>query len=464
MKNKCQSIVCYILMAIFCISCKVIKEDGHYASISFSKEEGKIVFTCDTISKHFFKISADGYIIHAGYANNMEELSIYNFINIGQEQPKEIALLGARNDGVIPLRVEVENLIDTLLSFKLKANTFKDTNIKFTGPGASISESFSDEKWDDELKRWLYKRKEHLDDSTYVTFRNYYLSLRASNNEEFYTKGKIPVLHSLENVKYKIQSSLEADYYYVIASDNQDYIDKCIEDFVVNNFKEASTSLDKPLKCFYKQNVSGYRCLFLVGVNKDWSFTQIPFATLAIDNIAPRSFYVGLNENSSINRDKIMWETSTTGNYNGKDILFFKNANIHLPSDRPLIYGKAWAQVSTFSGNGLSCNVTFKFLAVGDTKSITIHRRGDLCYRMPYDSEYSTPPIDKVISADECRTMYTFVFKLHLEDGDNSIPITVEDYNGNITKGNIIVNCQSSSTDQPRINIENNIENNIDNF
>jgi hypothetical protein len=51
-----------------------------------------------------------------------------------------------------------------------------------------------------------------------------------------------------------------------------------------------------------------------------------------------------------------------------------------------------------------------------------------------------------------------FTWKMHFDDGDNEIPVTVEDYHGNKREYNVVVRAEFVRSDAPQIDIDNNID------
>ena len=47
---------------------------------------------------------------------------------------------------------------------------------------------------------------------------------------------------------------------------------------------------------------------------------------------------------------------------------------------------------------------------------------------------------------------------MHFDDGDNEIPVTVEDYHGNKREYNVVVRAEFVRSDAPQIDIDNNID------
>lgn len=291
---------------------------------------------------------------------------------------------------------------------------------------------------DKELKIWLYRKREHLEDTIFVKFVDIYKAITRTGYNDFVPKGDIPVVHDAAGLSYKISSNIKADYYAVVACEYQKFIDQYIEQLVANDFKGVSTTLSAPLQCHYRKDASGYRTVFLVCINKDWTYKIYPLAVFAMDNSNPKCLqpiiYDYPQEPSSlIYKDKIR-------------VLF--------PDNSPRIYGGACVSVTDWDGNGLECNVTFKVDFAGDCKSVTIHRRGSLCYYQPYFGNHFKPE-DKVIY-NKYIGPYTFTYKMHFESGNNIIPFTLEDYHGNKNEGIITIKARFVRDDAPSVKIENN--------
>ena len=103
---------------------------------------------------------------------------------------------------------------------------------------------------------------------------------------------------------------------------------------------------------------------------------------------------------------------------------------------------------------------TFSLAFLGDCKSITIQRRGELCYR-EYGGTYYFKQEDKTFYAKDYNGSHQFTWKMHFDDGDNEIPVIVEDNHGNRASYKVIVRARFVRNNAPQINIDNNIENNI---
>jgi hypothetical protein len=141
-------------------------------------------------------------------------------------------------------------------------------------------------------------------------------------------------------------------------------------------------------------------CISLIAINKDWSYKIQPLGLVAIDNVVL----------SQGNEDNV-----TLFSFSG-------NVKILLPKDRPKIFGSCSVRSASGGGNGIECNVSFHIIQSGDIKSITVKRTKKLCY------DSSTHKVEnKVVYTKDIGSMHSFTMMLHLEDGDNFIPVVVED-------------------------------------
>ena len=89
----------------------------------------------------------------------------------------------------------------------------------------------------------------------------------------------------------------------------------------------------------------------------------------------------------------------------------------------------------------------------GDVKDITLVREGMFAKWLSKKR--------MVIDLQKIESPYLFSFELHLEEGDNYLPVIITDKVGNKTEYQLNIPAHFIRSDAPAINIENNIENNI---
>lgn len=342
-----------------------------------------------------------------------------------------------------PINVNIENIVDTSFFYKIEIPQLKQATSYIIGKCAHLNNSIDDKSINLNIKKWAYQTNNHLEDSLLLKFKQILSQLNKSLYTEYTTSQSVPLVNKLEQENYKVESDMQADYYYLYATCSQQELDKFVEDMVVNGFPNSKTSPCGIFKCNTIKNKTGYKVLLLIGIdNKDWSYQICPLGLVVTDLSAPIFELIG--------------ESVLKGNYyNYIDLK--GNLRILLPSNKPLVDGFAYVNVPHWDGNGVECNVTFNISFGGDAKSVTIKRTKDLCYH--YGGFWDElRPENKTISLSKVKNPYIFTYKLHLENGDNIIPLTVEDYHGNKRNGQIVIRAEFVRNGAPDINIDNNID------
>lgn len=439
MKSRIIQITLMATATLFVLACSSVVKRGT-AKASYNSEKGTISVSLENLAPCNYVLKINEYEIGTGTINDKAELNILKQLKSKADIKKDIAMLAAKNNNEVKISLSLTDVMDTTFTYHLIPSvTMPDDNVQFSGVGAKVVSKSASRNVDDELKRWLYHKHEVVNESLFGALRANYLYLTDSKSNDFIIKGEIPILHSISGNKYNVISALHADYYAVVACNNQAFIDKFVENSVVGDYKNLSTSKSS-LTCVSQKMESGYLCLILLGINRDYTYQQVPFALVALDNTAPSErYYPG--ENAST--------------------LTFKNGTrVIIPGNAPSIYGGGIVTVPHWAGNGLECNVTFSLAFLGDCKSITIQRRGELCYR-EYGGTYYFKQEDKTFYAKDYNGSHQFTWKMHFDDGDNEIPVIVEDYHGNRSSYKVIVRARFVRNNAPQINIDNNIENNI---
>lgn len=434
MKYKCFHIIMISCVAMIVYGCSSVMKKAK-VNASYNSEKGSISVALENIASCNYSLKINEYVIGNGTINENGELNILNQIKSKVDICKEVALLAAKNNNELQVSLSLTNLLDTTFIYHLIPSVVvQDDNVQFTGVGAMVISKSASRNVDEELKHWLFRKNEVVSDSLFSSIRTNYLYLTETNNNDFVVRGEIPVVHSLSGNKYSVSCNMKADYYAVVACGNQKFIDKFVENSVVKDYKNLSTSKSN-IVCVPEDNESGYFCIVLLGINKDYSYQQLPIAVVAKDNVAPNNNYL-------------------PGVFEGFN---FKNkTKVHMPKNATEIFGNASVRVAHWDGNGLECNVTFLVNFAGDAKSATIHRRGELCYPDKYLGNH-LPVANKVLFAKDGYEQ-RFTWKMHFDDGDNEIPVTVEDYHGNKREYNVVVRAEFVRSDAPQIDIDNNID------
>jgi len=452
---------CFILVTIifcvfsFCCSCSLKQGDMKNTFLSCKRVGETIIVDVDTFSTYNYCLNVGSEFVDSGIIKGHKEFVLSKIIKDASWCREEIALDAAKNNFMHKISFKIKDVIDTTFNYQQSITKRIDDKITFSGFGAPLIKKEKIKKYENELRIWLYRRQEHLEDSLFEKFKAIYSELSLSNENEYIPVGSIPVVHDIDGYKYKINCDVKADYYAVVACFEQSYIDKFIEKLVGDNFSGVSTSLDAPLVCNYKKKSTGYNVVFLLCINKDWSYKQIPIATFALDNSAPWS---------TLFCDFPRWHDGSKGVFFGVgdgdiSLTFNDRIRVNYPRNSPRIYGDASVGVVNWTGNGLECNVNFVIKYSGDVKSVVIQRRGELCYPDRYLGNHFRPE-DKVIYTNGREKSFTFTYKMHFEDGYNTIPVIIEDYHGNKFKGRIVVYASfgRSNDHSNSIKIDNNIK------
>ena len=436
MNMKNLVILCVIVSFLAACSTAVKKEA---VATKYDFDKGTITVKLENKTSCEYELKIKDFILDKGKIIEEKELDLLKLLKANVEISKDLSLLAAQSNNELKVSLRCADMLDTTFNYRFPfISMVQDDDIQFSGVGAKLISKSASRSVDEELKRWLYRRHIVVDDTLYFSLRNNYQYLSKTEDNDFVTNTEIPVLHDIAGVKYNISSNIQTDYYAVVACQNQEYIDEFVENAVVGDYKNLSTSKSS-LSCVTQKIESGYLCVFLIGINKDYSYQQVPIAIVAIDNTAP-------------SRDYAVQKLAPG------HMLFKGGIRIIIPENAPQLFGVGSVKVVHWDGNGLECNVTFSVDFYGDCKCITIQRRGELCYRQ-YVGGYLFKQEDKIFYAKDYGTTHRFSWKMHFDDGDNEIPVIVEDYHGNKSTYNVVVRAEFVRSNTSLIDIENNIFN-----
>lgn len=425
------------MLLICCSSCN----NGNTAS---RHPKSVIGFTTDTLSidnisdKNIsISVQNENVISMIGCKENAISLSLLDVIRKCKDK-NEIALRALRNNNALQIKVVVENEIDTIYNYNISPYYDEDAIFSISGKCAPLVSKFSSPTQTVDIKKWLFRKKEHLDNANIDLLRGLVNQLSKTNTIEYVTNSAIPVIHSFSGLKYKVNSSIVADYYVLYACSSTSEIEEFVEDVISNDFDLCSKVLGGGMDCYRKSNSNGYKCICLVAINNDWSYKIQPLGLIAIDNLAP---------------------VTSLSSYEGdiSSIKFPNNIIVFFPSNKPQINGVCDVLITNSSGNGIECNVSFQITFAGDVKSVTVKRTKKLCY-----DSWTHKVENKVIDLTGKSSPFTFTYMLHLTDGDNYIPIIIEDNHGNKREFELNERAEFVRNNAPSINIDNNI--NIDNY
>lgn len=343
---------------------------------------------------------------------------------------REVALAAVKSTNKISINIKIAESLDTIIYYKIEPYNEENAEFSITGQCAPLVSKLSSTSRIVDLKKWLFKKKAHLEDEQIITFTGLVNQLARSNTTEYVTNSTMPVLHNFAGIKYNVHTNMEGDYFVLFAAKSSQEIDQFVEEVVANNFDLCSKSSSGSMNCYRDVNSNGYMCISLIAIKKDWSYKIQPLGLVAIDNVVL----------SQENADKVT-SFSLTG-----------NVKIILPNDKPEIFGSCSVRNSSGGGNGIECNVSFHINQSGDIKSITVKRTKKLCY-----DSWTHKVENKVVYTKDIGSMYSFTMMLHLEDGDNFIPVVIEDNHGNKTEFELNERATFTRSNTPNINIDNNV-------
>ena len=427
--------ILYTLLMVLLIGCSSCN-NGNTASkcsksiIGFATD----TLSIDHISNKNISISVqnENVMLFNGGKENSISLSLLDIIRKCKDK-NETALRALKNNNVLQIKVVVENEIDTAYNYNISPYYEEDAIFSILGQCAPLLSKFSNPTQTVDIKKWLFRKKEYLDDVNIHLLRGLVNQLSKTNTIEYVTNSTIPVIHGFSGLKYKVNSSIVADYYVLYACSSAKEIEEFVEDIISNDFDLCSKVLGGGMDCYRKSNSNGYKCICLVAINNDWRYKIQPLGLVAIDNLAP-------NEGENINDKSI--------------ISFGNEIRIKIPPKKPLIYGQCNVYVADWDGNGLDCNVSLHISYNGDVQKVIVSREGILAKWLStkqfiFDLTKEKNPLQATVN-------------MHLEDGDNFIPVTIVDNHGNEKKEKLKIRARFVRTDTHDINIDNNIT--IDNY
>ncbi len=379
--------------------------------------------------EHNISISIDNKeVIHKSYTD-VYRASISSILKeYGSNYDVALMAISGMSTG-IALNIKVDEMADTILFATIEPLEIQDRASSISGNCAKLISSTANPEQDVNIKKWLFRKNKQLAQFQINQMKGILAKINSNGYTDFLTNGIIPVLKSFAGLSYHVTSDMKADHYILYATSSDKEIKDFVEETVANDFELTSKSLGN-MNCYRKMNSDGYKCITLIGINDDWSYSVEPLGLVAIDNTPPTL------------------ESNTPHALNS--ITLKGNKRILFPKKKPLIDGQAHVAVSNWDGNGLECNVSFMVSFSGDAKSITVVRNKRLCYPGEHRIE------NKVVNLVGKESPYMFTYTLHFEGGNNIIPIIVEDYHGNKDEYTITVPAKFTRR-TPNVQIDNNI-------
>lgn len=378
----------------------------------------------------------------------------------------ELAYNMAVKNGCIQIHFSVDQN-DTTILYRCKCNKRHSFNTKIMGLDYSkIEHATSFKKNAPHIRKWLYHNGigTNLDDTLVSKIIQYHYLLEYINNvvkqtdeayfDKFIIEKEIPIISTKGNKlpTLSVTSDMIADCYYVFVASTSSELNTLIEWQCANNFEQRISKLPHKIQPYRNKQEDGVYCIFLVGINDDWTTQIDPIGLICIDNNAPS---LSQNSISGFLSNRQFSDNSNIDHY----VLTFNKPQILISYNSqqlPLYKGIATIQWGDFEGRGNIMRIPYTFSWSGDVRYIRIinEKKWD---------EFSYVVAPKIIQIDthQHSSPYQTIFNTYLPNtGDNFLQVELEDNRGNISRHTI--NITTHRIDRgSSISINNSVYNNI---
>ena len=421
MKNLIKLSVFSVLSIFIISSCN--NNIANTKKITAKIDDCKIFLDTDSNQRHNVDISIGELVSFSTSISGREGFNVIDSLKLRKTEHYELAYVLAQSDGLLDVHISIPNKLDTTLQCQFKYSDVGKYQAEIiSGKFARIIDTFDSENIDIELRKWVYKNKKiNIGDTLFNTMRLYLRELSETSISKYVVMDEIPSFK--DAVSYKVTSDIEADYYYLIACNNDSDLDSFIEEVIARNMYRSKKSLDSPLHCITYKEDSGVQCIFLVGINNDWSSQVVPLGVLSLDDIAPSFCEVSNNYKKSYTKIK------------------FPKRGFIIVGKTPKILG--------------ACNVTFGDFRGRNPFEIpyTLTWSGDVSKIIIYNSKSSPTTIDLYGKTSPYHiTLSTFLPNI----GDNYIKLEAVDKLGNKATTDINIATQRVNNNSI-VDIDNNI-------
>lgn len=425
-----------IILSTSCLACILVMFGCNGIVAKSPKVAAKIdgsvlVLDADSHQTHNVNISVGQIASFSTTIRGGEEINLMDFLKTQKSAHYELAYTLAKNGGLIDANISIPNMLDTTLKCQIKyRDIWKHKGEITCGMFAKIVNTFDSEHIDSKLRRWAYKKKKiNIGDTLFNAMRLYLRELSVTSKSKFVVKGNIPSIQrlSLNNIEYKVSSDMVADNYFLFVCNDDRDMDFFIEEMIARNLSDAKKNLDTPFSLFIHKKAWGTQCIFLVGINKDWTSQVIPLGVVSIDGIAPSYGKGGKKYDEKY-----------------RELKFPKRGITIDVSGHPIVSGKWHVSYGNFEGR-TTIDIPYTLIWVGDVSKITIYGRKS----SPTTIDLAGKPMP-----------YHITIPTYLPNtGDNYIKLEAADKLGNKSTTDINIATERIKDDKPRIEIENNIWN-----
>lgn len=425
-----------INLSISCLACILVMSgcNGNVAKspkVAAKVDGSVLVIDADSTQTHNVNISVGQLASFSTSIRGGEEFNLMDSLKLKKSSHYELAYTLAQNGGLMDAHISIPSKLDTTLQCQFKYREILEHKGEITsGKFAKIVNTFDSEHIDSDLRRWVYKNKKvNIGDTLFNAMRLYLRELNISTNTEFTVSGDIPAMKSsnLKGNTYKVSSDMQADHYFLFAGDSDEDIDFFIEEMIANNMAYAQKDLSNLLHCYIRNGEWGAQCIFLIGINDNWTTQVVPLGVISIDDVAPEYGMLA----------KLYDESYSKYNFDKRG--FSVNVSPH-----PQVSGKWSASFGSFQGWSPH-NVPWTFTWSGDVSKIVVHRSKSLT---------------ETISLKGKTSPYHITISTYLPNtGDNYVKLEAYDSLGNKSETDINIALERVKDDTPHIDIDNNIWN-----
>lgn len=257
------------------------------SNVEISRKSDSIVLETDTFNTYKYNVSVLNEVILSDSVKGRKTFGLKDLLKRQIMDKYSLAYYLVNNNMKVPVRVLITNVKDTTLFVNFQYSPMQNVNANITGICAPLKCSNQDDKLWDNVRRWAYQHRKQMRNDILLKFRDVLFELNRTKYYEYVTNERVPIVNDLTNLKYKVQSDLKAKYYYLYATCSQNELDKFVEDMVVKNYPNSLQTGNGIFPCYANAGKSGYKCLTLIGINEDWSYSICPLGLIATDLRAP---------------------------------------------------------------------------------------------------------------------------------------------------------------------------------
>jgi hypothetical protein len=339
----------------------------------------------------------------------------------------EVAYKLAKQNYIFDVSIRTTRTNDTVFQYKHNTFDIKPVNVAevIYGPCIGFYDVNYKRDYHGKIRQWIFKNGLRPDsliiEETNSILRQFNYS---GKNEYSALSASVPIVTSLNGLKYRIKVQLAGEYFYLYAYSCNfgTPIKSFVESKITKGLTDAYHTLDDEFICS-NNGGSGPNVLFLIGIDKNWKYEALPVGIVIVDDIAPeisarghmptryRSLYGNYSTYNS--SSSLSWSKAIT--------LSGQNMLINIPNISSSISSSVSVSYGDFEGNDyFGYNIPFYVYVYGDVQTVTIG---------------SHVLNGNSIKNGECIRLQ--IKSLHI--GDNALPLSATDSRGNKSNGSLSI-------------------------